>query len=281
MAASQINLTNWLVNSLSTQNPSRTQAERADLTRARILEAAIRQFSENGLAGARTEQIAEEAGVNKALLYYYFKSKDDLYSAALESVFEGVRSASVATLETEASAGERFLQIVLSNFDRSYSHPSMRSLMQQEMVRLHRGEENRLAPMAENFFKPLWVMVDKLLEEGIAAGELIAGDPAQMRYTAFGANVFYFLSAPLIRLAMGIEPLGADELARRRRAVIELLGQSIFVDRADGARIAARVLAATPMPAVFDAAAELSRNVKSKSHNIEAAETSSIEVRKK
>jgi len=81
-------------------NPTstRTQAERADLTRARILNAAVRQFSESGLAGARTEQIAEEAGVNKALLYYYFKSKEDLYAAALDAVFEGVRADSISVL---------------------------------------------------------------------------------------------------------------------------------------------------------------------------------------
>ena len=68
---------------MSSPLPSRTQAERADQTRARILDAAISAFSQLGLAGARTEQIAEAAGVNKALLYYYFKSKEALYEAAL------------------------------------------------------------------------------------------------------------------------------------------------------------------------------------------------------
>jgi TetR/AcrR family transcriptional regulator len=266
---------------LNTLNPSRPQTERADLTRARILEAAIRQFSESGLAGARTEQIAEEAGVNKALLYYYFKSKEDLYAAALESVFESVRTDSINVLQADASAGERFVQIVLGNFDRSYSHPSLRSLMQQEMVRLHRGEENRLAPMAENFFRPLWIMVDKLLEEGIASGELVPVDPTQMRYAALGANLLYFLSAPLIRLAMGVDPLERGELARRRKAAIEYLGQTIFTDREHGARVAARVLAATLMPHSIDSPTDPSRKVRFKSHNIEAAQTSAIEVRHK
>ena len=54
---------------------TRIQTERSDQTRARILAAAIHEFSQNGLAGARTEQIAEAAGVNKALLYYYFRAK--------------------------------------------------------------------------------------------------------------------------------------------------------------------------------------------------------------
>ena len=228
--------------------PSRSQTERADHTRARILDAAIREFSENGLAGARTEQIAEEAGVNKALLYYYFKGKEDLYAAALEYVFEGVRTASIALLEAGASPGERFLQIVLNSFDRSYSHPALQTLIHQEMVRLHQGEEKRMARMAEKFFRPMWDKVEEVLEKGIASGELIPADPSQMRYAALGANVFYFLSAPLTRLAFGTDPLERGALEFRRKAVIEYLGQALFIDREHGARVAARVLAATPMP---------------------------------
>jgi TetR/AcrR family transcriptional regulator len=93
---------------MTATTPTRTQAERADQTRTRILDAAIREFSENGLAGARTEQIAEAAGVNKALLYYYFQGKDALYTAALKSVAEGVRASSMAVLEAKASAGAPF-----------------------------------------------------------------------------------------------------------------------------------------------------------------------------
>jgi len=152
---------------------TRTQAERADQTRARILEAAVRQFSENGLAGARTEQIAEAAGVNKALLYYYFKSKDALYAAALESVAEAVRAANMAVWESSGSAGERFLLTVLNHFDRIHSNPGFQSLMQQEMIRLHRGEENALSPLVENVFRPMMIRTEQVLEEGMASGELI------------------------------------------------------------------------------------------------------------
>jgi TetR/AcrR family transcriptional regulator len=235
---------------MTTQTPSRTQAERADQTRARILDSAVRQFSENGLAGARTEQIAEEAGVNKALLYYYFKSKEELYAAALEAVIESVRADSVNVLEANASAGERIVQIVLRNFDRSYSHPSLRTLMQQEMVRLHQGEEHRMARMAEMFFRPMWEKLEEVLKEGIASGELISVDPSQMRYAVLGANLNYFLSAPLTRLTLGTDPLERSALELRRKAAIEFLGQAIFIDREHGARVAERVLAATPMPEI-------------------------------
>ncbi len=230
--------------------PIRTQTERADQTRARILDAAVRQFSASGLAGARTEQIAEEAGVNKALLYYYFKSKEDLYAAALEFVFEGVRTASIAVLEARASAGERFLQIVLNQFDRAFSYPDLQSLIQQEMVRLHQGEERRMARMAKKFFRPMWDKLEEVLEEGIASGELIRVDPAQMRYAALGANALYFLTAPLTRLAFDIDPMEQSELELRRKEAVKFLGRAIFIDREHGTRVAERVLAATPMPEI-------------------------------
>ena len=129
---------------MTNATPTRTQAERADQTRARILDAAVRQFSENGLAGARTEQIAEEAGVNKALLYYYFQGKDALYAAALESVAQGVRDASLAVFDVDASAGERFLLSALNHFDRIHTNPGFQSLMQRAIPELNQEvRENR------------------------------------------------------------------------------------------------------------------------------------------
>jgi AcrR family transcriptional regulator len=53
-------------------------------SRAAILQAAAHEFAEHGIAGARTDAIAKEAKVNKALLYYYFRDKETLYAAVLE-----------------------------------------------------------------------------------------------------------------------------------------------------------------------------------------------------
>src|ERR1700689_4771147 len=102
---------------------SRPQTERSDHTRTRILDAATQEFGANGLAGARTERIAETAGVNKALLYYYFRNKNDLYAAALEAVAERVSLSGMSLLELESSAGERLLRAALNHFDRIYSQP--------------------------------------------------------------------------------------------------------------------------------------------------------------
>ena len=237
---------------MSATTPNRTQAERADQTRTRILDAAISEFGANGLAGARTEQIAETAGVNKALLYYYFSNKEALYTAAIETVAERAHATSLAMIEADLSSGERFLRIVLSNFDRTHSNPAFQGLIQQEMIRMHRGEANALVMLAEKVVGPLWASMRDLVDTGVAAGELIPAEWTQMLYAAMGANIFYYLSAPLIGLALGFEPMDRSALEFRRKAAIEYLGLSIFTDRKHGAEIAARVLASTPMPKSSD-----------------------------
>jgi TetR/AcrR family transcriptional regulator len=194
------------------------------------------------------EQIAEAAGVNKALLYYYFKSKDALYAAALEWIAEGVRESSMAVLDAGASAGERFLRATLEHFDRIHTNWRFQSLMQHEMVRLHRGESDAMSPLVDRVFRPLTARTHQVLEEGIASGELIAADSSQIRSSALGANVLYFLSAPLMHMVTGTDPLERGELEKRRKITVEFLGQSIFRNRENGARVATQVLATTPMP---------------------------------
>jgi len=227
---------------------TRSNPDRADQTRARILEAATNEFSANGLAGARTERIAEAAGVNKALLYYYFRSKQELYHAALEELAEKVVLSSLSVMSLECSAGERLVHFALNHFDRIHTRRTFQSLMQQEMIRLHRGEENAVAPLVEKVFKPMMLRFREALAEGQGSGELIRVDDLQMIYAAFGANVFYFLSGPVMGLLMEFDPFEPGALEFRRKAAVEYLGQTIFVDREHGAEVAARVLAAVPMP---------------------------------
>ncbi len=228
--------------------PARTQAERADHTRARILDAATREFSSNGLAGARTEQIAEAAGVNKALIYYYFQGKEALYTATLDFVADRMAAVSMKVLNLECSAGERLLRSALNHFDRIYSQPVFQSLMQQEMIRLRKGESMTVTPLVEKLFRPLGEKMLALAEEGIRSGELIQVEPNQVGYALLGQNVFYFLSAPMMRLIAESDPFHVSALEFRRKAAIEYLGQSLFADRSYGAVVAHRVLNSTPMP---------------------------------
>jgi TetR/AcrR family transcriptional regulator len=202
------------------------------------------------LAGARTERIAEAAGVNKALLYYYFRSKDALYNAALDEVADRIADISLSVLSRDCSPGERLLRSALNHFDRIYSQPVFQTLMQQEMIRLRKGQSTDGSPLVNKLFRP---MADKMLvlaEEGIRCGELIAVESSHLIYATLGPNVFYFLSAPMLRLIVNTDAFDPSALAFRRKAAVDYLGQALFMDREEGRKIAARVLADTPMPAI-------------------------------
>src|SRR5271154_7404329 len=132
--------------------PRTTSRNRADHTRKAILRAAICEFSAHGLAGARTDAIAESAKVNKGLLYYYFKSKSGLYAAAVEEVSEIVFEHTLAALDPGHSAGERLLRAALNHFDRILTQHEFQSLMQQEMVRFRRDESGSLPAIFRTAF---------------------------------------------------------------------------------------------------------------------------------
>jgi TetR/AcrR family transcriptional regulator len=67
-------------------------------------------------------------------------------------------------------------------------------------------------------------------------------------YSIFGANVFYFLSAPLVQMAFPFKPFDPKALKLRRKAAVHFLGNALFMDRAHGTKLADRILADMPMP---------------------------------
>jgi TetR/AcrR family transcriptional regulator len=224
--------------------------ERSAETRAKILDAAVQEFSANGLAGARMDQIASVAGVNKALLYYHFDSKDNLYGAALEMIATKTRDATMATFLRDASPGERVLRSALNHFDRILAQTEFQSLMQQEMMRLHKGESGAMDLLIKRVFAPMLVMYQSMVREGIASGELIEVDWLQIHLASLGTNVFYFMSSHLWRQLLPYDPFAPEVLAERRRAIVNFLGLAIFQDRKHGAELAEKVLADTPMPEI-------------------------------
>jgi TetR/AcrR family transcriptional regulator len=230
--------------------PHTASSDRAAESRARILDAALQEFSAHGLAGARTETIARVAGVNKALLYYYFDSKENLYLAALEVIACRMRDATLAILLASCSAGERVLRTSLNHFDRILSQSEFQSLMQQEMMRLHNGEPGAMSVLVKRVFAPMLSAYQGMVREGIDSGELIQVDWLQIYLSSHGTNVFYFIGAPVWSLILTDDPFDLDVLRARRKALVEFLGHAIFTDRARGAELVARVLADTPMPEV-------------------------------
>ena len=116
------------------------------------------------------------AGANKALLYYYFKSKKGLYEAALEEVSGMVVGDALAALDPRYGAGERLLRTALNHFDRILCQHEFQSLMQPEMVRFRRDESGSMPVIHRTAFKSLMEKLRDAVDEGIKSGELCKVD---------------------------------------------------------------------------------------------------------
>src|SRR2546427_13309183 len=106
--------------SRSTRSPSRTKRrapERDRDTERRILDAAHAVFLRRGTAGARMQEIAREAGVNQALLHYYFRSKERLSAAVLQQVASRIFPALIQTVAGDLSLDEKIERLVTIYID--------------------------------------------------------------------------------------------------------------------------------------------------------------------
>src|SRR5271169_4071663 len=197
-------------------------------SRAAILQAAVREFSREGVAGARTDAIARAAKVNKALLYYYFKDKDALYGAVLDQVFGGLIACVGEVLSRDLPPGEKILAYAGAHFDYVASHPMYPRIVQGEMMGAGRGRTNHLERIVKKYFRPLFGRLAELLKTGQAAGEFRPVDPLHFVPSMIAVIVFYFTSAPVMRVMTGKAPLSPQLIAARRAAVLDFVSAALF-----------------------------------------------------
>src|ERR1700716_3708756 len=172
-------------------------------SRAAILRAAAEEFAEHGIAGARTETIAREARVNKALLYYYFKDKETLYGAVFDNAFSGLKTTVFGVLDSDLPPREKIMAYVGTYFDFIASNQIYPKLMQREMMRARAGESKHIDRLVKTYFQPIYRRVEELLRKGIEEGEFRKVDPAHFVPSMVAMIVFYFSSAPVMRRMVG------------------------------------------------------------------------------
>ncbi len=197
-------------------------------SRAAILKAAAREFAEHGIAGARTDAIAREACVNKALLYYYFQDKETLYGAVLDDAFGGLKSTVFGVLDGDLPPRQKMLAYVGAYFDFIASNPMYPRLMQREMMRAREGQSQHIDKVIKNYIQPIFARVSEVLRQGIADGEFRPVNPAHFVPSMVAMIVFYFSSAPMMQKIVGFNPLTPERVAERRAAVLDFISAGLF-----------------------------------------------------
>jgi TetR/AcrR family transcriptional regulator len=205
-----------------------TKPQRRDpaATRKKLLTAARREFASSGLAGARVDEIAARAGVNKQLVYHYFGDKDALYLAVLEWVYEEIR-AQERKLNLEGLPPEKAIKkLIEASFDHLDAHPDFVVLLNDE----NRGGARHVrgSRKLEAMHSPLVSMVSKILSEGVRAGVFRKGiNPVHLYISIAGLSYFFFSNTPTLSAIFGKDFSGMAAKRARRRHVVDLVMQSL------------------------------------------------------
>lgn len=190
------------------------------------------------------DAIAQTAGVNKALLYYYFRDKDSLYGAILDRFFAQLRQRVMTVCDQPGRAGERFLSYAKTHFDSIAESPYYPRIFMGELMSTSPGGSPHLNRLFAQYLQPIGVRVLALVQEGVSSGEFRPVDPNQFLPSAIGSIVHYFLTAPLREKFMPEHYASTEQgIAERRAAVLDFIAAALFTDREAGIKLAAQIAA--------------------------------------
>ncbi len=196
----------------------------------KLKEAAKKVFLEKGFDGTTTRDIAQEAGMNGALLNYYFRSKEKLFCLVFEELFQLNFQGMVQMLNQPTSLKEKITGIIKHDFRLFQSNPGLVTFIHNE---LQRNPERffKAMPLDKNYAKTL---IGKQLQEGIAAGEVRAITIPHL-FQLIAANVqFIFQSKTMaMRLWQMNEEQFNQFVGEHQELVTEMICHYLFIKNSD------------------------------------------------
>jgi TetR/AcrR family transcriptional regulator len=197
-----------------------------------ILEAARTVFLRRGTAGARMQEIAREAGVNQALLHYYFRSKERLSAAVFQQVASRLFPALVQTLGADISLDEKIDALVAVYIDHLSQNPFVPGYLISELH--HHPERVQQLLAAAIGADPLAVMpallkkLEKQIDERIRAGTMRRIQPQQLVINIVSLCIFPFAARPMLTIAFGLDDAGfARFISQRRKELPEFVRNAL------------------------------------------------------
>jgi TetR/AcrR family transcriptional regulator len=193
-------------------------------TEQKILDAAHRVFVAHGTAGARMQQIADEAGVNKALLHYYFRSKDRLAAAVFERVARRLFPPLMGILEADASIEDKVSRVVDHYLTTLAGAPYLPGYI---LCELNHHPERMLRLIEEGARMPVEGLAPRLfarlhgqIEERVRSGSMRPITAPQFALNLISLCLFPFAARPMVKVAFGWDDEGFDSfIAERKQAL--------------------------------------------------------------
>lgn len=193
-------------------------------TEQRIFEAARDVFHEQGYDGARMQEIAERAGINKAMLHYYFRSKDKLFEAVFRVSALKVIPRVIDIVRGEMTIEQKLTAVVEAYIDLLRSNPHLPGFVIQELRRNPTGLRKFIGGQARGAFEQLAKDVD----EAAGRGEIRRIAPEHLLSNVIALCVFPFIARPMLETVTGMDAPQFDAfLEERRQTVSEFIHQAL------------------------------------------------------
>ncbi|MEA3297071.1 MAG: TetR/AcrR family transcriptional regulator [candidate division Zixibacteria bacterium] len=202
------------------QTPDSKQKPRNQkTTREKILTNALTEFARHGLDGARVDRIADTAGVNKAMIYYYFSSKEELYNRTIIEFFSVVINKARLAITGGDSLEARLAALADMYVDVFTEHAEFSKLFLRELANPSSKITRKVAR--------LWIQsgapeeAEQLFRSGIADGQLRRVNTTQAIVSFLVMNIGYILMSPVLDRVFDI-PDRKEFLRERKKSVVDL-----------------------------------------------------------
>lgn len=197
-------------------------------TEGRILDAARRVFVKKGLSGARMQEIADEAGINKALLHYYFRSKEKLFDRIFEEVFQSISMGIGKAMKAELPPLEKLEQLISMYVDILSKNPYMPIFILNE---ISQNPERMKKALGEDIFPSMTGFFTELMQE-MNVGNMRPIHPAHLLMNIMGMIILPIAGKPMLSPVLK-ESLGIDFddiLAERKQVITDFVFNALKID---------------------------------------------------
>lgn len=193
-----------------------------EANRARIVQAAIEEFAARGFKGASMDAIAARTHTTRALINYYFGSKEKLYIAVLEQSYGGIRDAEAQLELDDLPAADAIRRIVEFTYNYYLTHPSFVRLVVAENQA--RGRHMRKSKAMRTLNRPIIELLTRVIERGQAEGRFRRGvDPIEVHKAIAALGIFnvsnQYTFGAIFQREMGTR----GNVARRQQAVADMI----------------------------------------------------------
>jgi AcrR family transcriptional regulator len=191
----------------------------------RILDAARKVFIQKGYAGARMQEIADEAEINKALLHYYFRSKDKLFEVIFKESFGKLIPRLAFTFREKVPLALKIERFVTAYISVVLDHPYLPVFVLSE---IHRNPDQFFQQFVQPEMREGIQEIITQIQIAVNTGEINPINPRELMINIMSLSIFPFVGRPMIQRIMGFSSSEYDEmLTERGKTVSQFILQAI------------------------------------------------------